>query len=55
LTCAGFIRRDKSAESQKQEGKLDKEREKELESEEAIQETLILMRAIRDMNLPKFV
>ena len=36
-------------------GKLDKEREKELEAEELIQETTILMKAIRDMNMPKFV
>jgi dynein heavy chain len=36
-------------------GKLEKEREKELEMEEQQQEQLILMKAIRDMNMPKFV
>ena len=50
--CAGAIRRDKSTEVTI--GK-DKERDREAEAEESNQESLILMRAIRDMNLPKFV
>lgn len=33
----------------------DKEKDKEAELEESNQETIILMRAIRDMNLPKLV
>lgn len=33
----------------------DKERDKEAEMEEQNQETMILMRALRDMNLPKFI
>lgn len=33
----------------------DKERDKEAEMEEQAQETMILMRALRDMNLPKFI
>lgn len=60
LNCAGQIRREKGQEHQKNDanqvgGKSDKEREKEMELEEANQETLILMKAIRDMNMPKFV
>jgi len=50
--CAGAIRREKSTEVTT--GK-DKERDREAEAEESNQESLILMRAIRDMNLPKFV
>ena len=50
--CAGAIRREKSTEVTTGE---DKERDREAEAEESNQESLILMRAIRDMNLPKFV
>ena len=60
LNCAGYIRREKGAEPGKGDqqapgGKTDKEREKEMELEEQNQETIILMIAIRDMNMPKFV
>jgi dynein heavy chain len=60
LNCAGNIRREKGQESAKADqqapgGKTDKEREKEMELEEQNQETIILMKAIRDMNMPKFV
>jgi dynein heavy chain, axonemal len=56
LNCAGQIRREKGQDpKQENQGKTDKEREKELEIEEVNQETLILMKAIRDMNMPKFV
>lgn len=57
LNCAGNIRREKVNETKQdgQQGKIDKEREKELEAEEMLTETLILMKAIKDMNMPKFV
>lgn len=47
LNCAGKIRREKGVETG---GK-----DKEPEMEENIQETKILMKALRDMNLPKFI
>jgi dynein heavy chain len=54
LNCAGMIRREKSSDAAGgKEGA--KERDKEAEIEESNQEQIILMRAIRDMNLPKFV
>jgi dynein heavy chain len=56
LTCAGSIRRDTNIESPLDKiDKKDKEMIKELEEQELNQEVLILMKAIRDMNLPKFV
>lgn len=56
LTCAGAIRRDTNIESPLDKiDKKDKEMIKELEEQELNQEVLILMKAIRDMNLPKFV
>jgi dynein heavy chain, axonemal len=56
LTCAGAIRRDSSTESPLDKvDKKDKELIKELEEQELNQEILILMKAIMDMNIPKFV
>jgi dynein heavy chain len=56
LTCAGAIRRDANIESPLDKvDKKDKELIKELEEQELGQEILILMRAINDMNIPKFV
>lgn len=56
LTCAGSIRREANIESPLDKvDKKDKELIKELEEQELSQEILILMRAINDMNIPKFV
>lgn len=56
LTCAGAIRREANIESPLDKvDKKDKELIKELEEQELSQEILILMRAINDMNIPKFV
>jgi len=44
LNCAGAIKRVSSKDSVKEEP-----------AQELVSETIILMRAIRDMNLPKFV
>lgn len=56
LTCAGAIRREANIESPLDKvDKKDKELIKELEEQELGQEILILMRAINDMNIPKFV
>jgi len=50
LSCAGSIKRESKGEPAK-EG-VGKETQ---DSEELLQETLVLMRAIRDMNFPKFI
>jgi dynein heavy chain, axonemal len=50
LSCAGIIRREKAPVSTK-----DKDQDKEFEQDEQLKEQIILMRAIRDMNMPKFV
>lgn len=56
LTCAGAIRRETVIDvGLEKVDKKDKELMKELEEKEMNEEVLILMRAIRDMNLPKFV
>jgi dynein heavy chain, axonemal len=47
-----MIRRERGQESAQNK---EKEKDKEAEMEEANQESLILMRAIKDMNLPKFI
>lgn len=44
LNCAGALKRQSSKESSKEDGQA-----------ELVSETIVLMRAIRDMNLPKFV
>ena len=57
LTCAGAIKRDRSSQKldDAQKEALKEMSAKELEQEEMQQEVKILMKAIRDMNLPKFV
>lgn len=55
LTCAGAIRRAVPSEPEVKIDKKDKEALKEQEEKEEMQEILILMKAIKDMNLPKFV
>lgn len=53
LTCAGSIRRDKYAEMNLPASTTkEKDRSKEEEIEEMNQEQMILMRAIKNMNMP---